>query len=133
MTDKTPAPDQVQEGLAELNRLLDSETPLNGIPQRLAGGSLGVMDPLNKQSEAHYTEEDDTVLEILTTDAPTSLSLAAFEREVPIARQHGGPGSGLTVPKTMVGPHGDQIWVESIEGRGSKFPVLLPITSSSHA
>jgi signal transduction histidine kinase len=49
-----------------------------------------------------------------------------FQVEAHTTRQHGGLGLGLSVAKVMVELHGGQIWAESIEGRGSKFSVLLP-------
>ena len=49
-----------------------------------------------------------------------------FQVEAHATRQHGGLGLGLAVAKVMVELHGGQIWAESIEGRGSKFSILLP-------
>jgi signal transduction histidine kinase len=49
-----------------------------------------------------------------------------FQVEAHATRQHGGMGLGLPVAKVMVELHGGQIWAESIEGRGSKFSILLP-------
>jgi signal transduction histidine kinase len=52
-----------------------------------------------------------------------------FQVEAHATRQHGGMGLGLSVAKVMVELHGGQIWAESIEGRGSKFSILLPAVS----
>jgi signal transduction histidine kinase len=53
-----------------------------------------------------------------------------FERFYQVAshmtRRHGGMGLGLAVAKIMIEMHGGQIWVESIEGKGSNFSFLLP-------
>ena len=49
-----------------------------------------------------------------------------FQVEAHATRQHGGMGLGLSVARVMVEMHGGQIWAESIEGRGSKFSILLP-------
>ncbi len=53
-----------------------------------------------------------------------------FERFYQVAshmtRRHGGMGLGLSVAKIMIEMHGGQIWVESLEGKGSNFSFLLP-------
>jgi signal transduction histidine kinase len=41
------------------------------------------------------------------------------------SRQMGGAGLGLAIVKSIVIAHGGQVTVESTEGRGSRFCVLL--------
>lgn len=50
-----------------------------------------------------------------------------FQVESHLTRRHGGMGLGLSVAKAMIEMHGGRIWVESTEGKGSKFIFLLPI------
>ena len=43
------------------------------------------------------------------------------------SQQTGGMGIGLAITKTIVGAHGGTITAESIEGKGSKFTICLPL------
>jgi signal transduction histidine kinase len=49
-----------------------------------------------------------------------------FQVQSHLTRRHGGMGLGLSVAKAMIELHGGQIWVESVESRGSNFSILLP-------
>jgi signal transduction histidine kinase len=50
-----------------------------------------------------------------------------YQVESHLTRKHGGMGLGLSVAKVMIEMHGGRIWVESVEGLGSKFTFLLPL------
>jgi signal transduction histidine kinase len=50
-----------------------------------------------------------------------------------LTRRHGGMGLGLSVAKAMIEMHNGQIWVDSEEGKGSKFYILLPTTVSENS
>ena len=49
-----------------------------------------------------------------------------YQIENHLTRRHGGRGLGLSIAKQLIDMHGGKIWVESIEGKGSKFIFLLP-------
>jgi signal transduction histidine kinase len=49
-----------------------------------------------------------------------------YQVEDHLTRRHGGMGLGLAVAKAMIEMHHGQIWVESVEGKGSNFSFLLP-------
>ncbi|MCP4611449.1 MAG: histidine kinase, partial [Planctomycetes bacterium] len=50
-----------------------------------------------------------------------------YRLESGIARRRGGTGLGLPISKWIVEAHGGTIWVESEEGKSSKFSFSLPI------
>ena len=50
-----------------------------------------------------------------------------YQVEGHLRRRHGGMGLGLSVAKAMIELHNGQIWVESVEGKGSNFSFLLPL------
>jgi signal transduction histidine kinase len=52
-----------------------------------------------------------------------------YQVESHLTRKHGGMGLGLSVAKVMIEMHGGRIWAESIEGEGSNFTFILPVTS----
>ncbi len=53
-----------------------------------------------------------------------------YQVEKHLTRHHGGMGLGLSIAKEMIELHGGRIWVESVEGRGSKFMFILPLNSA---
>ncbi|GAB4504767.1 MAG: hypothetical protein Fur0043_17610 [Anaerolineales bacterium] len=53
-----------------------------------------------------------------------------FQVESHLTRRHGGMGLGLSVAKAMIEMHNGRIWAESVEGRGSNFSFLLPISQT---
>ena len=52
-----------------------------------------------------------------------------YQVEKHLTRKHGGMGLGLAISKEMVEMHGGKIIVESVEGKGSRFMVFLPINA----
>ncbi len=50
-----------------------------------------------------------------------------YQVEKHLTRKHGGMGLGLAIAKEMVEMHGGRISVESVEGKGSRFMVFLPL------
>jgi signal transduction histidine kinase len=91
-----------------------------------------------------FTDTDDLVLisceqipgyiKIMVTDngigIPAKELQSIFERfyqvDDHLTRKHGGLGLGLSICKEIVEAHGGRIWVESLEGKGSRFSFILP-------
>jgi signal transduction histidine kinase len=49
-----------------------------------------------------------------------------YQVEPHLIRRHGGMGLGLSIAKELVEVHGGRMWVESVEGKGSRFSFTLP-------
>ena len=97
----------------------------NSIKYTPAGGKVS-MDVSKEQGNAIITVED-TGIGI----APNEL-YKIFDRFYRVdkarARETGGTGLGLSIALTAVELHGGNIQVESEEGKGSKFIIIIPIT-----
>jgi signal transduction histidine kinase len=53
-----------------------------------------------------------------------------YQVEKHLTRKHGGIGLGLAIAKEMVEMHSGKIIVESVEGKGSRFSMLLPLNAA---
>ncbi len=51
-----------------------------------------------------------------------------YQVEPHLTRAHGGLGLGLAIAKGMIELHGGKIWVESVEGLGSRFSFSVPVS-----
>jgi signal transduction histidine kinase len=51
-----------------------------------------------------------------------------YQVESHLTRKHGGMGLGLSIAKAMTEMHGGRIWAESVEGKGSNFIFILPVS-----
>jgi signal transduction histidine kinase len=50
-----------------------------------------------------------------------------YQVESHLTRRQGGMGLGLSIARDMIEMHGGKISVESVEGRGSRFTIQLPV------
>jgi len=98
----------------------------NAIKFTPAGGKVNVTAELG--GDEVVISVQDTGVGIPADDLPR-----VFERffKSERARSSGGTGLGLAIAKHIVQGHGGRIWVESVEGRGSKFSFSLPIAKQT--
>jgi signal transduction histidine kinase len=134
-----------------LGRTLSFETPLEHLvaevdPERIEQ----VLDNLLSNA-IKYSPEDGPILLTLreSADARTA-TLSVSDKGIGIPAQQqariferferadnsraygiGGTGLGLYLSRALVEGHGGRIWFESVEGQGSTFFVLLPLSSES--
>ena len=66
----------------------------------------------------------------ITTSDQEKIFQRFYQVEKHMTRTHGGMGLGLSITKNMVEMHGGRIWVESVEGKGSRFTFLLPLNAA---
>ncbi len=77
------------------------------------------------------TEVDQIIFEVMDTGIgiPVADQLHIFEkfyRAENAPKNTPGTGLGLAIVKSIVENHAGRIWVESVEGKGTKFVVMLP-------
>ena len=60
---------------------------------------------------------------------PADLVPKIFDPYEQAHQGRGGSGVGLTVVRGLVEAHGGRVWVESEEGRGSRFTFTLPVAA----
>jgi len=52
---------------------------------------------------------------------------AFYQVDNSFTREYGGTGLGLAIVKSFVEAHGGEVWVDSVEGQGTTFSLLLPV------
>ncbi len=55
-----------------------------------------------------------------------------YQVDPSLRRSHAGAGLGLAITRHFVEAHGGRIWVESSEGKGTRFTFALPLTQHVH-
>jgi len=118
-------PDDLPKISADSSRLEQVLVNLlhNAIKFTPSGGSIDLSCDL--QDDKLLFSVTDTGVGIPATDHPR-----IFERfyKADRSRAGGGTGLGLAISKHIVEAHRGQIWVESIEGKGSTFTFTIPTT-----
>jgi signal transduction histidine kinase/ligand-binding sensor domain-containing protein/AraC-like DNA-binding protein len=102
-----------------------------------SGGSVSVnVSMLIDDSESHNGEAGDLrFIEIAVKDTGIGIPPASRERiftrffQLPTNKTNTGTGIGLSLTRELVKLHGGNIFVESKQGKGTKFTVRIPYTT----
>ncbi len=99
----------------------------NAIKFTPAGGSIDLFAYLDEGGQVVFGVHD-TGVGISADDLSR-----IFERfyKADRSRSGGGTGLGLAISKHLVEAHGGRIWAESVEGRGSTFFLVLPVSPAA--
>ena len=115
---------RVQVDRDRLNQVIDNLIN-NAIKFSPDGGTITV-SLSDEKTQVHLAVADEGV------GVPKEKQSRIFERFYQVdgssRRRFGGTGVGLAIVKRIVDAHSGRIWVESEEGRGSAFHILLPKT-----
>ncbi len=107
-----------------LNNLLD-----NALRHTPAGGTVTIEATM--EADKVRVDVVDSGEGIDERDLP--LVFDQFYRGEPSrSRRDSGAGLGLSIAKAMVEAHGGRIWVQSTQGRGSRFSFTLPAVADGH-
>lgn len=118
---------------ADCPAVLADENRLQQILLNLLGNAIKFTEAGEIQVRAEVMEQQ---LQISVCDSGIGIPADKLERifesfeqlEGDATRKYGGTGIGLAITRQLVELHGDQIQVESLPGKGSRFYFKLPIT-----
>jgi two-component system phosphate regulon sensor histidine kinase PhoR len=123
LTVEIDCPADLAQVLADATRLEQVIVNLlhNAIKFTAEGGTIRLS--ARSEGETVVFAVQDNGVGIAADDLPR-----IFERfyKADRARSSGGTGLGLAIARHLVEAHGGQIWVESVEGRGSTFYFSIP-------
>lgn len=107
---------------------------LRQVMDNVVGNAIKYSHPNGEINISIHSEGDQMILKVAdrgpgipVTDQPRIFD--KFYRGSNIEADVGGSGLGLAIVKTIVESHQGRIWVESVEGKGSSFFIVLPILS----
>jgi PAS domain S-box-containing protein len=105
---------------------------LRQVMDNVVGNAIKYSFPNGEIHISIHAEQDQIILKV--TDAGPGIPVAEqprifdkFYRGSNIDTEIEGSGLGLAIVKTIVESHQGRIWVESVEGKGSSFFIVLPI------
>ena len=99
----------------------------NAIKYTPEGGNVSIY--VTRRDHRAILEVADTGLGISANDLPHIFD-RFYRADKARSRQMGGTGLGLSIVRSICQAHGGQVTVNSAEGRGSRFRVELPLSTS---
>ncbi len=116
--------------ISELPSCIGDESQINQIFTNLIGNALKYLDPERPGVIKVFSIKKDGMSAYCVEDNGIGISPEDQEKVFDIFHQVNskkyGEGLGLNIAKKIVERHGGRVWVESEEGKGSKFCVSLP-------
>jgi PAS domain S-box-containing protein len=111
---------------------------LRQVMDNVVGNAIKYSHPDQEINISIHSEGDQLILRVTdhgpgipSADQPRIFD--KFYRGANIDSEVEGSGLGLAIVKTIVESHQGRIWVESVEGKGSSFFIVLPILSEPAA
>lgn len=111
---------------------------LRQVMDNVVGNAIKYSHPDQEINISIHSEDDQLILRVTdhgpgipSADQPRIFD--KFYRGGNIGSEVEGSGLGLAIVKTIVESHQGRIWVESVEGKGSSFFIVLPILSEPAA
>jgi signal transduction histidine kinase len=123
-TDIAPSLPAIRVNPIRLRQVLDNVVG-NAIKYSNNGGEVRVS--VQAEGDQLILRISDNGPGIPTADQPHIFD--KFYRGSNINEKITGSGLGLAIVKTIVDSHQGRIWVESVEGRGSSFFIVLPVNA----
>ena len=119
-------PDELPVITADGDKLMDVMINLldNAVKFTPQGGTITISSKVDNSS-LHLSVRDSGIG--IPEDKIPHLFQRFYQIDSSVKRKYGGTGLGLYICKKIVEDHGGNIWVESKEGQGSTFHILLPI------
>ena len=107
---------------------------LRQVMDNVVGNAIKYSPPSGEIEVSIRAEGDQMILKVTDNGPgiPTSEQSRIFDkfyRASNVDSEVEGSGLGLAIVKTIVESHQGRIWVESVEGKGSSFFVVLPVLS----
>jgi len=96
----------------------------NAIKYTLPGGKVTIV--IEREGDYLHVKISDTGVGIPSAELPKLFS-KFFRASNVVHLQTEGSGLGLVISKSVVVRHGGQIWVDSIEGKGTTFTIVIPL------